>query len=286
MRFLAEFIMRGRTQAAVVALIGNWVPLVAPGAVALVTLRAGASSGLLVLVWALLPAALMIGFSPADPVAPVFIISGLLVTFLLAVLLRVQARWPQCLMAAVAAGMLIALALRLLAPDLTQALADALARVMAQIHEQAGSGTVPPAPSSVLVSGLLANVAAFTGVLGLMLGRWWQALLYNPGGFKQEFQSLRLNTPQSLVCVLTGLYALFQGPEYVWWAALFTLPLLFVGLAIVHRVVALKGLGVQWLVLFYIALVLLDPVSQLLMVLAFVDTWLNVRGRVKPKPEV
>src|SRR5690625_6774126 len=71
----------------------------------------------------------------------------------------------------------------------------------------------------------------------------------------------------------------------MWWAALFTLPLLFVGLAIVHRVVALKGWGVQWLVLFYIALVLLDPVSQLLMALAFVDTWLNVRGRVKPKPD-
>lgn len=286
MRFLAEFIMRGRTQAAVVALVGNWVPLMAPGAVALVTLRAGAASGFLVLVWALLPAALMIGFSPADPVAVVFIISGLLITFLLALMLRVQARWSRCLMGAVAAGMLIALSLRLLAPDLTQAMAEALARVMAQFYEQAGSTEAPPAPSLVLVTGLLANVTSFTGVLGLMLGRWWQALLYNPGGFRQEFHGLRLNTPQALVCVLAGLYALFQGPEYMWWAALFTLPLLFVGLAIVHRVVALKGWGVQWLVLFYIALVLLDPLSQLLMALAFVDTWLNVRGRVKPKPEV
>lgn len=286
MRFLAEFIMRGRTQAAVVALIGNWVPFVAPGAIALVTLRAGAFSGFLVLIWALLPAVLMAGFSPADPVAPVFIISGLLITFLLASMLRAQARWSQCLMAAVALAMLIALSLRALAPELTQTMADALARVMAQIQGPAGAEAVPPAPSSVLVTGLLANVAAFTGVLGLILGRWWQALLYNPGGFKQEFQTLRLNTPQALVCVGASLYALLQGPEYIWWAALFALPLLFVGLAIVHRIVALRGLGVQWLVLFYIALVLLDPVSQLLMVLAFVDTWLNIRGRVKPKPEI
>lgn len=286
MRFLAEFIMRGRTQAAVVALIGNWVPFVAPGAIALVTLRAGAFSGFLVLIWALLPAVLMAGFSPADPVAPVFIISGLLITFLLASMLRAQARWSQCLMAAVALAMLIALSLRALAPELTQTMADALARVMAQIQGPAGAETVPPAPSPVLVTGLLANVAAFTGVLGLILGRWWQALLYNPGGFKQEFQTLGLNTPQALVCVGASLYALLQGPEYIWWAALFALPLLFVGLAIVHRIVALRGLGVQWLVLFYIALVLLDPVSQLLMVLAFVDTWLNIRGRVKPKPEI
>jgi hypothetical protein len=285
-RFLAEFIMRGRTQAAVVALIGNWVPLVAPGAVALVTLRAGASNGLLVLLWALLPAALMLGFSQVDPLAPVIMISGLVVTFLLASMLRAGAPWPQCLMAAVALGMLAAVLLRFLVPDLVQALADNLARLMEQLHEQAGTDVEPPGPSVVMVTGLLANVIGFSSVLGLMLGRWWQALLYNPGGFAQEFQNLRLNTPQALICLAAGLYGLLQGPEYSWWAALFTLPLLFVGLAIIHRLVALKGLGVQWLVLFYIALVVLDPVSQLLVALAFVDTWLNIRGRVKPKPEV
>ncbi|MDQ2075951.1 hypothetical protein [Marinimicrobium sp. ABcell2] len=286
MRFLAEFIMRGRTQAAVVALIGNWVPLIAPGAVALVTLRAGASNGLLVLLWALLPAALMLGFSQIDPLAPVIMISGLVVTFLLASMLRAQVSWSQCLMAAVALGMLAALLQRMLVPDLVQALADNLARVMEQIHEQAGSEAVPPGPSVVLVTGLLANVISFSSVLGLILGRWWQGLLYNPGGFAQEFQCLRLNAPQALVCLGAGLYSLLQGPEYAWWGALFTLPLLFVGLAIVHRLVALKGLGVHWLVVMYIALVVLDPVSQLLVALAFVDTWLNIRGRVKPKPEV
>src|SRR5690625_5288027 len=139
--------MRGRTQAAVVALVGNWVPLMAPGAVALVTLRAGAASGFLVLVWALLPAALMISFSPADPVAVVFIISGLLITFLLALMLRVQASWSHRLMGAVAAGMLIALSLRLLAPDLAQAMAAALAGVVALFFDAARSTAGPPATS-------------------------------------------------------------------------------------------------------------------------------------------
>src|SRR5690625_5354410 len=99
----------------------------------------------------------MIGFSPADPVAVVFIISGLLITFLLALMLRVQARWSHCLMGAVAAGMMIALSLRLLAPDLNQAMAEELARVMAQLYVKAGSTGAPPAPCTELVSGMWAT---------------------------------------------------------------------------------------------------------------------------------
>jgi len=29
-------------------------------------------------------------------------------------------------------------------------------------------------------------------VLSVFLGRWWQAVLYNPGGFKTEFHAFRL----------------------------------------------------------------------------------------------
>src|SRR5690625_6353500 len=108
---------------------------------------------------------------------------------------------------------------------------------MSQFYEHSGSTEAPPSPSLVLVTGLLANVTSFTGVLGLMLGRWWQALLYNPGGFKQEFNGLRLNTPQALVCVLAGLYSFLQGQGYMWLAVLLQHPLLFIRLTIVHHLV-------------------------------------------------
>jgi hypothetical protein len=40
---------------------------------------------------------------------------------------------------------------------------------------------------------------------------------------------------------------------------------------------------VQWLVMFYIALLLLGPsLMMLLLVLAFVDSWLDIRRRIKP----
>lgn len=45
MRALAEFIVRGRLQAALVALFGSLVPLVSPAAISLVTLNKGLSEG-------------------------------------------------------------------------------------------------------------------------------------------------------------------------------------------------------------------------------------------------
>lgn len=283
MRLLAEFIMRGRVQAAIVALIGNWVPLLTPATVALVTLRKGATNGLLVMLWGILPAALALGFSQIDPLLPIVVVSGVLVVYALALLLRVRASWDQCLMGAVALGSLVALLQWWLAPGLLQVIIDNLSRFMEQVAAQAEPPVSYEPAGPVFAAGLVAYVVAFTSITGLILGRWWQSLLYNPGGFGEEFQALRLSASQALVCFGAGIYCLFQNPDYGIWALLFTLPLLFVGLAIAHRLVKLKGLGVQWLVLFYLALMLLPPASQLLIVLAFFDTWLNLRGRVKPK---
>jgi uncharacterized protein YybS (DUF2232 family) len=52
---------------------------------------------------------------------------------------------------------------------------------------------------------------------------------------------------------------------------------------LVHGVVGRKQLSSNWLVMFYIALVVLGPTLMfLLVVLAFVDSWLDFRGRIKP----
>lgn len=282
MRALAEFIMRGRLQAAMVALIGNWVPLLTPATVALVTLRAGWQNGLLVMLWGVLPAILMLGFSQIDPLVPVVVVSGVGLAFALALVLRQSASWAHCLMGAVAVSTLIALLLQVLSPEIVEVVTDNLNRMVEQL--QADDAETPIENLGATFSiGLIAYFVAFSGALGLVVGRWWQALVYNPGGFATEFQAIRLNAVPAVVCLLAGLYSLFQGADYSIWFSVFTLPLLFTGLAITHRIVAVRKWGIQWLVLFYAALFLLDPVSQLLIVLAFLDTWLNFRGRVKPK---
>ncbi|WP_157960485.1 YybS family protein [Marinimicrobium alkaliphilum] len=280
MRALANFIMRSRTRAAVVALLGNWVPLIGPATISLVGLRMGLREGLLIAVWGLLPALLTLLFSDFSPVMPLMTVAAVVTALIAAQILRVSASWPHALMSLVALSVLAALTVSQLAPEALASIAVVLQELLDSLQDEAAEGL---AVGQSTVLGLIAYGVAFSTLLGLLLGRWWQALLYNPGGFRQEFHGLRLQAPQAIVSLGAGVFALFQGPEYGVWATVFTLPLTLAGLALFHGLAARRKLGTPWLVVFYLLLVFVPPAGQLLIAVAFVDTWLNFRGRVKPK---
>lgn len=281
MRALAEFILRGRLQATAVALIGNWVPLLTPATVALVTLRVGRNNGLLILLWGVLPSLLLLGFSQIAPAVAIAVVGGVLLTYVAALFLGRGTGWPTCLMGMVALATLFALTWGALMPGAAE---SALASWNRLADEMAGSAEATEQASYgvAFVLGMLAYFMAFSAGVGLMIGRWWHSLVANPGGFGAEFQALKLHPIKAVVCMGASVYCLFQGLEYAFWSTLFLLPLVFQGVALTHRLVAIKGLGVQWLFVFYAALVLLEPTTQLLAVLAFLDTWLNFRERAKP----
>jgi hypothetical protein len=283
MRVLAEFIMRGRTQAAVVALLGTAVPVLTPATIALVSLRKGMGNGALILLWGLLPMFLSLAMGQMQPLMPLLAISGLVVAFIAALILRNSASWSFTLMGVVALSTLAALLQLALAPDLLAQLTDAIAEMLKQMFARLESSAEQAMPGQMFVVGMIAYATALGSLCGLLVGRWWQAVLYNPGGFAEEFQQFRLNAWQALICMGAAIYCLAQSPDYRTWAALFMLPLLLLGIAIVHRFVAVRRLGTQWLVGFYVLIILLDVVTQLLVIVAFLDTWLNFRGRFKPK---
>lgn len=282
MRALAEFIMRGRTQAAVVAVLGTAVPVLTPATIALVSLRKGISNGFLILLWGLLPMLISLAMGQMQPLMPILAISGFVVTYLSALILRNSMSWAYTLMGLVALSILTALLQLILVPDLLARLMDSLAEFVKQLFSEMEPSAVTM-PGQVFVVGMIAYVTALGSLFGLIVGRWWQASLYNPGGFAEEFQQFRLNTVQAVVCMAAAIYCLTQSPDYRTWATLFVLPLLVMGVAIVHRLVAVKRMGTQWLVGFYVLVFLLDVIAQLLVIVAFLDTWLNFRGRFKPK---
>ncbi len=282
MRALAEFIMRGRTQAAVVAVLGTAVPVLTPATIALVSLRKGMGNGLLILLWGLLPMLISLAMGQMQPLMPILAISGLMVTYFTALILRNSMSWPYTLMGLVALSILTALLQLMLVPDLLAQLTDSLAELVKQLFSEVEPSAVTM-PGQTFVVGMIAYVTALGSLFGLVVGRWWQASLYNPGGFAEEFQQFRLNTIQAVVCMAAAIYCLTQSPDYRTWATLFVLPLLVMGVAIVHRFVAVKRMGTQWLVGFYVLVFLLDVITQLLVIVAFLDTWLNFRGRFKPK---
>jgi len=139
-------------------------------------------------------------------------------------------------------------------------------------------------PSVSQLAGLLGWGNALSVTLCLLLARWWQSLLYNPGGFKVEFQAFRLPSALTVVLLLAaaGLFAL--GVDYWFWALILALPFIFAGFGLVHAIAAKRKLGNAWLGFFYFTWLLLDPVKVLLLLAVIVDSWYDLRARVTSRP--
>lgn len=282
MQALAEFIMRGRAQAAVVALIGSLLPLISPAAVALVTLRRGAQDGAIVLAWALLPALVGIFVANMDALMTWATIAGTFVVYAAALLLKYSPQWSRLLMGLVALSSASVLGLLLLAPEVVEVFINTLNDMLAEVQKNT-EGQLNIQASTALVTGLLTCGIVLHGVCAIALGRWWQSLLYNPGGFQTEFHGLSLNRVQGSICLAATLYCSLLQTDLLAWSLVFSLPLLVAGVALAHWVIATKKWGGQWLVLLYVTLMIFPDAVTFLIALAFIDSWINLRSRLQAK---
>ncbi len=282
MRALAELIMRGRAAAIAVAVIACAVPMMfwlSAAAVALVTLRRGWHDGLQVFIWALLPAG---AWAWMGQPSALFCLVG---TMAMAYSLRRTASWPVALMTLVPAGALMALVISdYYAPQVAHAM-DILRQLYGPNLE-----TLFPEGANLsqeqiltLLETSFVRTASFIiaggAVLALILARGWQAMLYNPGGFRTEFHRLRL-TPVVTV-VLLGLWLLAMSSTSLVTAAIqpvLLMPLLVAGIALMHGLAGLRGFGKAWLLPFYVLLLAFYPVVVLL---ACLDSLLDFRGRLE-----
>jgi len=133
---------------------------------------------------------------------------------------------------------------------------------------------------SVLIAGFAATTYAMS-IACLSLARSWQARLYNPGGWKIEFHSLRLSRPMVLVILLMMLVlpGILKEPDHAMTVFLVaTVPLIVNGLALMHAIVAKRNLGGHWLALLYVSAFMLFPtVLMLLAIIALLDSVLDFR---------
>jgi hypothetical protein len=108
-----------------------------------------------------------------------------------------------------------------------------------------------------LMNGLVAMLYGLSLMFGLLCGRWLQSLVYNPGGFGAEFRKLRL--PLAALPVVVAAVWLGGASSQVLTADLFLVAVMmyfFVGLAVIHGVVAVRRLSWTWAVPPYLALFL------------------------------
>jgi hypothetical protein len=275
MRSLAEFIMKGRRQAIVAVVLTGAVPpvyFISPVIVGLVILRKGLNEALLLMVaamlsmalWAVYPSMAMDQQVNLMPYMLLFSVSGM------ALVLRATQSWQLTVLLTVLVGLGFEIYLRL-QPAAVETLLTQLDELMMQ------NGVANTVGRDQLVA-LIAMIQTVMALLLLIWSRWLQAILYNPGGFRQEFHSLRIENRAALLLVLLLLLSGLGIVVPETWYGYFSIPFMVAGVGLVHGTVALKHMSPLWLFAFYIVF---PVINQLLVLLALADSWYDFRKHMR-----
>ena len=236
----------------------------------LVALRKGFLIGLQVASGSLLLIALMamtLGVQPGIPVA--YMVSVWLPVILCANILQKSQSQGLMVLGAGMTGILFTAFIHLSLEDIQiwwqewfnswkeYATSDQAAQQLEQVYH-----FISPLLSAFIASGFVISL-----ITTLLLARWWQSLLFNPGGFRKEFYSLRL--PRILVFpTLLGLFALLLAPDNASIAIrdgviLMLILYLYQGLSVIHGFFFAKAFSRFWLIGMYGAFFLLPHVILL-----------------------
>jgi hypothetical protein len=273
MKGLAEYAMHGRRQAIIAVVLTGLFPLVncfSAAIVGLVTLRKSTTEGFIILLWSLLPAGL---FWIAGDSTPVILMLG---TAILAQILKYKESWSKVIMLGTVLGILIQLSLVWQQTYVS----EMVSLVDEVITVQQSQGVVVEYSANEVVNLLLGFYGAYhfaTVITCLVIARWWQAALYNPGGFKAEFHQLRLEPGFAILLAGFILAALTGVPPLNSWLAIMCIPPLLGGLALLHYLVAWKKLGFSWVVMAYLLALFISP---LVILIGLTDSIMNFRKRI------
>lgn len=299
----ASYIMRGHVTAILVAAVFALLSLVVPplmqvsaAVVALVTLRYSAQYGLAVILGAAIAtglcAWLLPGIRPGIGAILAAWAAAWLPVWLAANVLRVTRSMPLALGAAAALGIVAVVFMNITIGDT----AAWWRTILATVFQPVISGEGATLNAGDIDSFLDALARLMTGMIGggivigvmtsLFIGRWWQAMLYNPGGFRAEFQRLRIGRQFSLFAAVV-VAIMMMGPEAAARMASDTLIVLmatylFAGLALAHAAVAVKNASTAWLISMYGMLFVLPQLVIVLASAGFTDSWMDLRRFIRP----
>lgn len=134
------------------------------------------------------------------------------------------------------------------------------------------------------MTGIVAAAAVFGLLFGLFLGRWWQALLYNPGGFRQEFLSLNTHPRLAIGSIVVIVIASLSSgviSEVSWNVAILLFVLYtFIGTAVLHTLFASMKMSRFIVPMFYVTLFLIPHAMLPVALVGLSDTWMNLRNKI------
>ncbi len=294
---LAKQAMQGRWQATILIVAMSLIAIailpvnyLASGLIALVTLRAGPKEGLLIIMMSTVLYALVVTVLLNQAVMTgVILISSWLPVYGMTLILGYTRSLMLSLLIAAGVGVAMVVLTFIVLPDPAlwwqNMLSPLMSMLVAQPDWQMSEADTQQFVTmmSTIMTGLMVTGLFTNAVLGLLLGRAWQANLYNPGGFAEEFLQLRLGQVPALLTALLLVVSMVPNLELVLVQnVLLVLLALFAlqGLAVVHAIVRYRKMHKAWLIIMYILLLITMPqMVFLLAIIGVLEQWFNFRRR-------
>lgn len=282
---LAHYLIASEWRAAVIASVLLVLPVVSwmgAAVVGLYALRRGASRAPWVTGLPLVVAVVM-AFGFGDSSALIV----LLLTLGLAVILQATASWVSVLQVTLALALGLVMVMDTLYRDVLDALVSAIKGLVStpeQLLQMGVDGAVIDAWMGSLAVGALSFVHLVTALFALLGARALQARGFNPGGFKAEFEAIRLPAVFAVGCLVLMVAGFVAGPWLVRFSPVAALPLMVAGFALVHGLTGMRE-SKALLIMFYAALLVLTPYLLLLLAfLAVIDAFVDFRTRARQEP--
>ena len=297
---MAGFIMSGRYQAiafislfAVLSLAVPPLVFLSSAAVALVALRQGYNQGVIVtliagVIFAVTTMLLQQGFLTGLASA----LQQWLPMILFATILTRTVSWTytlQIMLLLVVGGLII---FHLSVPDLQEFWKDKIASVVDILSKgQTWSKEDSTKFVEILSTWLSATIAVSlltSWIISMFIARYWQAMLYHPGGFGEEFRELRLGKVLAVALLIVVLLFVMTDSQLFADLSIAGMTLYFFqGLALVHSLVKKLQMSHIWLAGMYILMIPFSPsvivVITLLVSFGMIDNFADFRNTLATK---
>lgn len=132
-----------------------------------------------------------------------------------------------------------------------------------------------------LLPGFFASSFMIGTILSLYMARWWQAVIYNPGGFGKEFRAINLGKATAFIALAIAITASLIKAD-IFNAMLLVVFALYLnqGIAVLHAVFAGKQFHAVWLFMIYLLMFFVPHIVVLLALAGLADTWIDFRRRL------
>jgi len=291
------FIMAGRMQAAIFVIVSTLLSLGLPpmivfcnAAIALITLRKGWQQGI---IYALIATATLIAFSALRNQGPLNgLLAGLinwLPIVVVASVLAITNSWAKTLQLILLVGIVSVMVFHLFNPDAAAFWKNVLEPVKPLLKSgyDFSDTKIDELINKVSqwMTGTFAAALTLLSIISLIIARNWQAILYNPGGFGEEFRQIKLGKQLAIGLLIGIALAVLTNNQMITELIMLALAIfMFQGLSLAHAVVKQREMHTGWLVALYISLFLLMiQVIVLLATFGLIDNFVDFRQRYSSK---